>query len=235
VPDDVIAFLAERADGDARMALGALELACTTAGGDALTLERAGEALQRRAIRYDRAGDQHYDYASALIKALRGSDPDAALYYLAVMLEAGEDARFVARRIVISASEDVGNADPGALGVAIAAAHAVEHVGMPEAQHALAQAAIYLALAPKSNAAYRAIGAAREHVRTHGAARPPQHLRSTNRGGGYDYPHDRPGHVSPQELMPEEVAGTRFYAPDAMEAAMAERLAAIRRARGRAD
>src|SRR3712207_1195251 len=149
------------------------------------------------------------------------------------MLEGGEDPRFIARRMVILASEDIGNADPQALSVATGAAAAVEHVGMPEAQHALAQCAIYLALAPKSNAAYRAIARAREFVRENGADLPPAHLRSRFRGGGgYDYPHDRPGHLSPQELMPEEVAGTRFYAPDDAEAALAERLRAIRAARG---
>ena len=149
-----------------------------------MTLERAEDALQRRALRYDRAGDQHYNTISAWIKATRGSDPDASLYYLAVMLEGGEDARFIARRMVILASEDVGNADPQALVVATAAASAVEHVGMPEAQHALAQAAVYLALAPKSNAAYRAIAAAREHVRTHGAKAPPPALQTAAGGFG---------------------------------------------------
>jgi putative ATPase len=233
IPDDVLAFLAARADGDARIALGAVEIACEAARGGAVTMQDAESALQRRAIRFDKAGDQHYDYASAWIKATRGSDPDASLYYLAVMLEAGEDARFIARRMVISASEDIGNADPQALVVAVAAAHAVEHVGLPEAAHALAQAAVYLALAPKSNASYKALGAAREHVRTHGAERPPTQLLSAGRGAGYDYPHDRPGHVSPQELLPEAVAGTRFYLPDDGEPTMRERLQAIRRARGR--
>jgi putative ATPase len=230
--DEAIAFLAERSDGDARVALGALELAAEDGG--QVTMERAEAALQQRAIRYDKAADQHYDYASAWIKATRGSDPDASLYYLAVMLEGGEDPRFIARRMVILASEDVGNADPQALVVAVAAAHAVEHVGLPEAQYALAQAALYLALAPKSNAAAVAIGRAREHVREHGAELPPAHLRSRLRGGGgYDYPHDRPGHVSPQELLPEAVAGTRFYLPDDAEAELRERLERIRAARGR--
>jgi putative ATPase len=240
VDEEVIAFLAARAGGDARTALAALELACETAGaGAAVTLEIAEDALQRRALRYDKAGDQHYDTISAWIKATRGSDPDASLYYLAVMLEGGEDPRFIARRMVILASEDVGNADPGALQVAVATAHAVEHVGLPEGQYALAQCAVYLALAPKSNAATRAIGAARDHVRRHGAQPPPAYLRSAaypaaaalGRGQGYDYPHDRPGHVSPQELLPDRLVGERFYAPDEAEAALAERLAAIRRAR----
>src|SRR4051812_48541497 len=241
VDDEAIAFLAARAGGDARTALAALELAVDTAGH--VTLEVAEDALQRRAIRYDRAGDQHYDTISAWIKATRGSDPDASLYYLAVMLEGGEDPRFIARRMVILASEDIGNADPQALQVAVAAAHAVEHVGMPECSHALAQAAIYLSLAPKSNAAYKAIGRARAHVREHGAQLPPDHLRSAaypgaaelGRGEGYDYPHDRPGRVSPQELMPPGLEGTRFYAPDAAEAALAARLEEIRRARGNAS
>ncbi len=241
VPDDVIAFLADRSGGDARTALAALELACDTAVSDVVTMENAQDALQRRAVTYDKGGDQHYDVISAWIKATRGSDPDASLYYLAVMLEGGEDARYIARRMVILASEDVGNADPQALAIAVAAADAVEHVGLPEAQFALAQAAIYLSLAPKSDATKRAIGAARGHVREHGAQTPPAPLRDNSypgaaalgRGQGYDYPHARPGHVSPQELMPETVAGTRFYEPDDAEAELAERLAEIRRARGR--
>ena len=231
--DEAIAFLAERSDGDARIALGALEIASEDGDGP-ITLERAEVALQRRAIRYDKAADQHYDFASAWIKATRGSDPDASLYYLAVMLEGGEDPRFIARRMVILASEDVGNADPQALVVAVSAAQAVEHVGLPEAAHALAQCAVYLALAPKSNASYVALGRARQHVQDHGAELPPDHLRSRLRGGGgYDYPHDRPGHVSPQELLPDEVAGARFYDPGDAEPAMRERLERIREARGR--
>jgi putative ATPase len=232
VPEDVVGFLARRSGGDARTALTALELACDTTGGEPVTLEVAESALQRKAVRYDRQGDQHYDLISAWIKATRGSDPDASLYYLAVMLEGGEDARFIVRRMVILASEDIGNADPQALVVATAAAAAVEHVGMPEAVHALAQCAIYLALAPKSNAAYRAINAARAHVREHGAQAPPPYLRSGPlKEAGYDYPHDRPGHLSPQDLLPPSVHGTRFYLPDEQEADLAARLEAIRRAR----
>jgi putative ATPase len=239
VDEEAIAFLAARAGGDARTALAALELAAATAG--RVTLEAAEDALQRRALTYDKTGDRHYDTISAWIKATRGSDPDASLYYLAVMLEGGEDPRFIARRMVVLASEDIGNADPRALEVAVAAAHAVEHVGLPECQYGLAQAAIYLALAPKSNAAARAIGAARAHVREHGAQPPPPYLRSAaypgaaalGRGQGYDYPHDRPGHLSDQELLPEGLAGVGFYAPDDAEAALRERLEAIRRARGR--
>jgi putative ATPase len=240
VDEDAIEFLAARSEGDARTALNALELALSTAaelGEGGVTIARAEDALQRRAVLYDKGGDRHYDYISAWIKATRGSDPDASLYYLAVMLEGGEDPRFIVRRMVIFASEDVGNADPGALAVAVAAAAAVEHVGMPEAKFALAQAAIYLALAPKSNAAGRALGAAQRHVREHGAAPVPGWLRSGPRPGlqvgGYDYPHDHPGHVSPQELLPEGVEGTRFYAPDEAEAELGKRLAQIREMRGR--
>ncbi|MBA3328595.1 MAG: replication-associated recombination protein A [Solirubrobacterales bacterium] len=241
VPGEVLAFLAGRSGGDARTALAALELACESAEGQPLTMEGAEEALQRRALRYDKAGDQHYDYISAFIKATRASDPDAALYYLAVMLEGGEDPRYLVRRMIVLASEDIGNADPQALVVATATAAAVEHIGMPECQYALGQCAIYLALAPKSNAATRAIGAARGHVRSHGAASPPAPLRSAaypgaaelGRGQGYEYPHDQPGHVSGQEVAPDEVAGTRFYEPDDAEAPLRERLEQIRRARGR--
>jgi putative ATPase len=228
-------FLASRSGGDARTALNALELACQTIGADGVVgLEAAEDALQRRALLYDRQADRHYDTISAWIKATRGSDPDASLYYLAVMLEGGEDPRFIVRRMVVLASEDIGNADPTALSVATGAAHAVEHVGMPECQFALAQAAIYLSLAPKSDAAKRAVGAAREHVRERGAALPPPHLRSSTRSdGGYDNPHRRPGHFSPQELMPDSALGARFYEPDEAEAALRTRLEEIRRARGR--
>jgi putative ATPase len=229
-----LAFLAERAAGDARTALGGLELACEAAGEAPVTLAHAEDALQRRAILYDRRSDHHYDTISAWIKATRGSDPDASLYYLAVMLEGGEDPRFIVRRMVVLASEDIGNADPQALVLASAAAAAVEHVGLPECSFALAQAAIYLALAPKSDGAKRALGAVTDHVREHGAQPPPAHLRtSTRSGGGYDDPHRHPGHLSGQELLPERVAGARFYAPDAAEAELAARLAEIRRRRGR--
>src|SRR4051812_23722314 len=241
LPDDVTSFLALRSGGDARTALAALELAQSMAGDGAITLDQAEDALQRRALRYDKKADQHYDTISAWIKATRGSDPDASLYYLAVMLEGGEDPRFIARRMLIFASEDVGNADPQALRLAAAAAYAVEHVGMPEAQLNLAQAAIYLSLAPKSKSATRAIGAARAHVREYGAKLPPLYLRSSGhpgarplgRGQGYDSPHDHPGAVSPQELMPDELVGERFYTPGEAERALAERLAEVRRLRGR--
>jgi putative ATPase len=237
--DGALEFLAARSEGDARTALNALELAAATAaelGEERVGIARVEDALQRRAVLYDKGGDRHYDYISAWIKATRGSDPDASLYYLAVMLEGGEDPRFIARRMVILASEDVGNADPAALSVATAAAQAVELVGLPEARYALAQAAIYLALAPKSDAAGAALAAAAEHVRAHGAAPVPGQLRSGPRPGqergGYDNPHRRPGHLSPQELAPEGVAGVRFYDPDESEAQLAERLARIRRDRG---
>ncbi len=239
VEDAAVEFLALRSEGDARTALNALELAATTAaelGETRVSLARAEDALQRRAILYDKGGDRHYDYISAWIKATRGSDPDASLYYLALMLEGGEDPRFIVRRMIILASEDVGNADPAALSVATAAAQAVEHVGLPEARYALAQAAIYLALAPKSDAAGRALSAATRHVREHGAAAAPSWLRSGPRPGqdhgDYDNPHRHPGHLAAQELLPESVVGARFYEPDAAEAQLAERLSEIRRKRG---
>jgi putative ATPase len=248
VDENAIEFLAARSEGDARTALNALELAAVTAGElgeEHVTLARVEDALQRRAILYDKKGDRHYDYISAWIKATRGSDPDASLYYLAVMLEGGEDARFIVRRMIILASEDIGNADPAALTVATAAAQAVEHVGLPEARYALAQAAIYLSLAPKSNAAGLALSAAERHVREHGGAPVPGWLRSDprpprpgwdeNAGGGaltYDNPHGHPGHLGPQELLPEELIGERFYEPDDAEAELAARLQKIRRARG---
>jgi len=247
IDGDAIDFLAARSEGDARTALNALELALATAGelGEgSVSIARAEDALQRRAVLYDKGGDRHYDYISAWIKATRGSDPDASLYYLAVMLEGGEDPRFIVRRMVIFASEDVGNADPAALSVTVAAATAVDRVGMPEAKFALAQAAIYLALAPKSNAAGRALGAARAHVREHGAAPVPGWLRSGPRPGqdenppgvgglSYDNPHGHPGHLAAQELLPEGVVGARFYEPDEAEAELAQHLEQIRELRGR--
>jgi len=244
IGDEVVTFLAVRAGGDARAALNALELACATARRaqePRVTLGDAEDALQRKAVLYDKAGDQHYDYISAWIKSTRGSDPDASLYYLAAMLEGGEDPRFIARRMVILASEDVGNADPQALVVAVAAAHAIEHVGLPEAQFAMTQAAIYLSLAPKSDAAKRAIGDARGHIRDAGAKPPPAPLRSAaypaaralGRGRGYEYPHGRSGHVNEQEHLPEGLEDLRFYFPDEAEDDLRERLARIRRARGR--
>jgi putative ATPase len=244
VPDEVVTFLAVRAGGDARTALNAFELAVATAhrGQEPrVTLGDAEDALQRKAVLYDKAGDQHYDYISAWIKSTRGSDPDASLYYLAAMVEGGEDPRFIARRMIVLASEDIGNADPQALPIAVAAAHAVEHVGFPEAEFALAQAAIYLSLAPKSDAVKRALGEVHGYIREHGAKPPPAPLRSAaypaarklGRGKGYDYPHAHPGHVNDQEHLPEGLEGLRFYFPDEGETEARDRLAAVRKARGR--
>jgi putative ATPase len=245
VQEDALRFLAARSEGDARTALNALELAIETAarlGEPSVGVARVEDSLQQRAVLYDKGGDRHYDYISAWIKATRGSDPDASLYYLAVMLEGGEDPRFIVRRMVILASEDIGNADPQALSVATAAAAAVEHVGLPEARYALAQAAIYLALAPKSDGAGRALSAAQAHVREHGAQPVPAWLRSGPLGdlrsvgqgpGSYENPHGKPGHLATQELAPEGVVGARFYQPDEAEAALAARLEQVRRERGR--
>jgi putative ATPase len=244
VPDEVITFLGVRSGGDARTALNALELAIATAQRaqePRVTLGDAEDSLQRKAVLYDKAGDQHYDYISAWIKSTRGSDPDASLYYLAAMIEGGEDPRFIARRMIVLASEDIGNADPQALVIAVAAGHAVEHVGFPEAEFALAQAAIYLSLAPKSDAVKRAIGEVRGHIREHGAKLAPPPLRSAaypaarkmGRGVGYDYPHNHPGHVNDQEHLPEGLEDLRFYFPDEGEPEAKSRLEAIRKARGR--
>jgi putative ATPase len=192
---------------------------------------------------FDRDGDRHYDYISAWIKATRGSDPDASLYYLAVMLEGGEDPRFIARRMVILASEDIGNADPMALVVATAAAQAVDRVGLPECRLNLAQAATYLALAPKSNASYLGLGRAVRHVREHGASEPPPYLQDAHyygakklgRGVGYAYPHDEPEGVSDQTLRPPALEGERFYEPTerGFEAELSRRLEELRRRPGR--
>jgi putative ATPase len=242
VEEQALEFLAARAGGDARTALAALELACETVGERTVTLRHAEDALQRKAVLYDKGGDRHYDTISAWIKATRGSDPDASLLYLASMLEGGEDPRFIARRMVILASEDIGNADPRALQVAVAAAHAVEHVGVPECALNLAQAAVYLALAPKSNASYKALANARAWIREHGTPDPPPYLRDSHypgakalgRGQGYDYPHARPEGVSGQELMPEETAGERFLelSEHGEERELQERLERIRKSRG---
>jgi putative ATPase len=246
LPDEVIELLSTRSGGDARVALAALERSVETtraAGEGTVSLEAAEDALQRKALLYDRAGDRHYDYTSAWIKASRGSDVDASIYYLAVMLEGGEDPRFIARRMVIFASEDVGNADPQALVIANAAAQAVDRVGLPECALNLAQAAAYLALAPKSNASTRAISRASAHVREHGAAEPPPHLqdahypgaRELGRGTGYRYPHDEPGAVTDQPLAPEPVRDETFYEPTdrGFEAELRERLARLRERLGR--
>jgi len=243
IEDEALAFLAARSAGDARSALVGLELAAENPDDGVITLAVAEQAMQRKAVLYDKGGDHHYDLISAWIKATRGSDPDASLLYLAAMIEGGEDPRFIARRMVILASEDIGNADPRALTVAVDTAHAVEHVGMPECAHNLAQAAVYLALAPKSNASYKALKAARAWVRENGPAIPPDALRSAaypgakalGRGKGYDYPHDRPEGVSPQELVPPEAEGQRFLelSEHGEERELRERQAKIEKARRR--
>jgi len=252
VAGEALAMLATRSGGDARVALSALERAVerpadsvpSGVGTESATVDVAAveDALQRKAIDYDRQGDRHYDFVSAWIKATRGSDVDASLYYLAVMLEGGEDPRFIARRMVILASEDVGNADPQALLVADAAARAVDRVGLPECALNLAQAAVYLALAPKSNASYKGLAAARAEVRANGAQTPPDHLRDAHypgaaklgRGEGYRYAHDEPDAVSRQPLLPEGLRGTRFYEPTerGFEAELGQRLAQLRKKLG---
>jgi putative ATPase len=220
---DALAHLVDRAGGDARGALNALEAAALVVearGERRVTLADVEDALQRPRVVYDRAGDQHYDVASAFIKSIRGSDPDAALHYLARMLAAGEDPRFIARRMVISASEDVGLADPQALGVAVAAFQALELVGLPEAQLNLAEAVVYLALAPKSNSTTKAIAAATRELDEAGAGRVPTHLQSASHpgerrlgiGAGYVFPHDHPGHWVRQRYLPEGLQGG-YYEP----------------------
>ena len=214
--------MARKAGGDARAALNIVELAAQTAATeDASVGERHVEdAARKRPLVYDKGGDAHYDFTSAFIKSIRGSDPDATLFYLAAMLEGGEDPRYIARRMIVHASEDVGNADPRALLVAVAAAHAVEHVGLPEAQLNLAQAAVYLARAPKSNAVLTALRAAQADVREHGALRPPKALRDTHyfgarklgHGEGYVYPPDDPAGYEVDHL-PDELGGRKYYEP----------------------
>jgi len=243
VEDAALAMLAERSGGDARVALGALERAAERAGGKSVDVAAVEDALQRKAIDYDRQGDRHYDFVSAWIKATRGSDVDASLYYLAVMLEGGEDPRFIARRMVILASEDIGNADPQALLVADAAARAVDRVGLPECALNLAQATVHLALAPKSNASYKALAEARAEVRANGAKTPPDYLRDAHypgaetlgRGSGYRYAHDEPGAVSDQPLLPDGLRGRRFYTPTdrGREAELGRRLEELRRLLGK--
>jgi putative ATPase len=220
--DVIVDLIATRAGGDARNALNILELAWSTARAESTPISEAhGEdAARKRPLVYDKGGDAHYDYISAFIKSMRGSDPDAAVYYLAVMLEGGEDPRFIARRMIVLASEDIGNADPRALLVAVAAGHAVEHVGLPEAQLNLAQAAIYLARAPKSNAVIAALRDAQADVREHGHVRPPDALRDTHyygakklgRGQGYIYPHSDPRGFEVDHL-PDPLKGRKYYRP----------------------
>ena len=217
---DVRALVARRAGGDARNALNILEGAVAVARDGPVTEAHVEDAARKRPLLYDKGGDAHYDFASAFIKSMRGSDPDAAVYYLAAMLEGGEDPRFLARRMVILASEDIGNADPRALLVAVAAAQAVEYVGLPEARLNLAQAAIYLARAPKSNASYVAINEATQDVREHGTVRPPDSLRDASypgakklgRGAGYVYPHSDPAGFD-VDYLPDELKGRTYYRP----------------------
>ena len=237
LPPETRDFLAARADGDARIALGALEIAASLVrqrGEHVLTLGLVEEALQQKALRYDKGGEEHYNVISAFIKSLRASDPDAALYWLMRMLEAGEDPLFIARRMVIFAAEDVGNADPEALQVAVAAKDAFHFVGLPEGRIPLAQATTYLAAAPKSNASYRAMLAAMAAVSEHGALPVPLALRNAptplmkglGYGRGYHYPHDYEGGVVAQDCLPDDLVGTRFYEPTdrGAEAAIGERL-----------
>jgi len=221
VPDQSADLISARAGGDARNALNILELAWQTAQGtdEELAEHHVEDAARKRPLVYDKGGDAHYDFISAFIKSMRGSDPDASVYYLAAMLESGEDARYIARRMIVLASEDIGNADPRALLVAVAAAHAVEHVGLPEASLNLAQAAIYLARAPKSNASYLALKRASADVREHGNIRPPVSLRDASyygrrlgHGEGYVYPHDDSAGFDVDHL-PDELKGRRYYEP----------------------
>ena len=220
--DEVVELIARRAGGDARNALNILELSSQTARseGQALAASHVEDAARKRPLVYDKGGDAHYDFVSAFIKSMRGSDPDASVYYLAAMLEGGEDARFIARRMIVLASEDIGLADPQALVVAVAAAQAVEHVGLPEARLNLAEAAIYLACAPKSNAVITALGEAAKDVREQGHVRPPDELRDTHyygakqlgRGQGYIYPHSDPRGFEVDHL-PEPLKGRKYYRP----------------------
>ena len=222
VPDELVEHIASRSGGDARNALNILELASNTARAEGVPIseDHVEDAARKRPLVYDKGGDAHYDFTSAFIKSMRASDPDASVYYLAAMLEGGEDPRFVARRMVILASEDIGNADPRALLVAVAAAHAVEHVGLPEVQLNLAQAAIYLAQAPKSNAVIVALRDAQADVKEHGHVRPPDALRDTHyygakklgRGKGYVYPHSDPRGFEVDNL-PEPLKGKKYYRP----------------------
>lgn len=244
VTEEALEFLADIANGDARMALNAIELAIMTTQRDdsgriPITIEVAQECIQKRAVRYDKTGDNHYDTISAFIKSMRGSDPDAALYYLAKMLYAGEDIKFIARRIMICASEDVGNADPQALQVAVAASLAVERIGMPEAQIILSQAVSYVATAPKSNAACEGIFKAMEVVKNSKTAVIPPYLQDAHYGGaaklghgiGYKYAHDYPNHYVKQQYLPDELVGQTFYQPseNGYEKRIQEHMERIRR------
>ena len=226
ITDEAADFLADVANGDARAALNAVELGILTTdksddGKIHITIDVAAECIQKRVVRYDHDGDNHYDTISAFIKSMRGSDPDAAVYYLARMLYAGEDVKFIARRIMICASEDVGNADPNALVVAVSAAQAVERIGMPESQIILSQAAAYVATAPKSNAAYMGIAKAMKTVADTRTMPVPAHLQDRHYKGaeklghglGYKYAHDYPNHYVTQQYLPDGMEGIRFYEP----------------------
>lgn len=226
IEEDALDFLADISNGDARAALTAVELGVLTTersqdGIIHITLETAQECIQKRAVRYDKSGDNHYDTISAFIKSIRGSDPDAAVYYLAKMLYAGEDIKFIARRMMISAAEDVGNADPNALTVAVSAAQAVERIGMPEARIILAEAATYLASAPKSNASYLAVDRALQAVKETANATVPVHLQDAHykgsaklgHGEGYLYAHDYPNHYVEQQYLPDALKDQVFYQP----------------------
>ncbi|NPV70634.1 MAG: replication-associated recombination protein A [Firmicutes bacterium] len=241
--EDALAHIVSISNGDARSALNAVEAAVLATkpepdGSVRVTLPVAVDAVQKRAVVYDRAGDQHYDTASAFIKSLRGSDPDAALYWLARMIYAGESPTFIARRLLISAAEDVGNADPQALVVASAAAYAADFVGFPEARIPLAQAAVYIAMAPKSNASYNGVNAAMRDVEERASSGVPIHLRDASYAGaaklghgkGYKYPHDYPGGHVPQLYLPRELAGRRYYLPteNGFERTIKQRLSKIK-------
>lgn len=234
IDDNALDFLADVSNGDARVALNAVELAVLTTNPDMdgvinITINVAEQCIQKRALNYDKTGDNHYDTISAFIKSMRGTDPDAAVYYLAKMLYAGEDPKFIARRIVICASEDVGNADPNALVVAVAAANATDFIGMPECRIILAHAAIYVASAPKSNAAYKAVNKAFSDVKTKHAA-VPYHLRTTvkdlGHGIGYKYAHDYENNYVKQQYLPDELVNETYYEPseNGFEKTVKERL-----------
>ena len=244
IDDDALDFLSNMANGDARSALTAIELGVLTTEPSAdgkihITLSVASECIQRRVVKYDKSGDNHYDTISAFIKSMRGSDPDAAIYYLARMLYAGEDVKFIARRIMICAAEDVGNADPQALQVAVAAAQAVERIGMPESQIILAEATNYVACAPKSNASYLSIDAAMHMVASGQTPPIPVHLQDSHyksagklgHGIGYQYAHDFKNHYVAQQYLPDALAGTHFYEPTDMgyEKQIRDHLEKIRR------
>ena len=229
ITDEALDFLADMAEGDARAALNAIEIGVLTTpksenGVILIDLAVAEECIQKRSLKYDKQGDNHYDTISAFIKSMRGSDPDAAVYYLAKMIQAGESVTFIARRIMICACEDVGMADPNAIRVAVSCAQAVERIGFPEAQIILSQAAIYVATAPKSNASYMAIAKAMEMVKNQRTGEVPNHLKDAHykgaaklgHGQGYQYAHDYPNHYVKQQYLPDELAGETFYCPTSL-------------------